>query len=296
MSGFWSVFIIVLVVIQMVGSLWLLHSLRTKPKDEGEGDTTEHVWDTTLREFNNPLPRWWLWLFWLTAIWLVAYLVIYPGFGNFAGTLGWTQQGAYEAEVAAAEKRYGDIYAAFDNMDLAAMSNDPDAVRLGRNLFLNNCATCHGADARGAKGFPDLTDAAWLWGATPQAIEQSIRDGRIGVMPALGAALGEEGTDQVTSYLLSLSGRQVDAVAAEAGKAKFAQFCISCHGPDAKGMQVVGGPDLTDAEWLHGGNRAAIKDVIERGRVNQMPAQKDLLSADRIRTLVAYILSVGARE
>lgn len=293
MSGFWSFFIILLVVVQVVGALWLLMSLTRNPAEEGEGDTTGHTWDGDLKEYNNPLPRWWLWMFWLTAFYMLIYLVVYPGLGSFAGVTGWDQRNQYDAEVAAAEERYGDIYAAFEGMSLAAMGKDPDAIRLGRNLYLNNCATCHGSDARGARGFPNLTDGDWLYGGDPQNIQTTISNGRIGVMPALGAALGEQGTDQVVEYLLSLSGRSSDTGAAAEGQAKYMQFCSACHGPTAQGVTALGGANLSDEIWLHGGSAEDLRNIIMNGRVNQMPAQSALLSEDRIRTLVAYVLSVG---
>ncbi|MBT8445905.1 MAG: cytochrome-c oxidase, cbb3-type subunit III, partial [Gammaproteobacteria bacterium] len=285
MSGFWSVFVIALVVIQMVGALWLLQSLTKNPTEEGEGDTTGHTWDGDLKEYNNQLPRWWLGMFWITAAYMVVYLVVYPGLGDFNGVFGWGQQQQYEEEVAAAEERYGDIFAAFADMSLADMGQDPDAVRLGRNLYLNNCATCHGSDARGARGFPNLTDSDWLYGGEPKTIEMTIANGRIGVMPALGAALGEEGSEQVTQYVLSLSGAEEDQAAAAEGQAKFVQFCSACHGPTGQGVAALGGANLTDGVWLHGGRADDIRDIILNGRVNQMPAQSALLSSERIRTL-----------
>lgn len=296
MSNFWSIYIIVLMMINVIGCLWLLQTLSQKRMPD-DPDTTEHVWDTDLREYNNPLPRWWLWLFWLTAIWTFVYLALYPGFGNFGGLLGWTQTEQYEEQLEAAEERYGDVFAAFSDMSLQDMASDPDAVRIGRNLFLNNCATCHGSDGRGAKGFPNLTDDSWLYGGSPETIKASITNGRIGVMPALGAALGEAGTDQVVAYLQSLSSDAAPSEAAQAGRKKFAQFCVACHGPDATGVPAVGGPNLADGYWLHGGSAADLRDVIVNGRVNRMPAQSDLLGEERIRTLVAYVLSLsGAGE
>ena len=296
MSGFWSVFVISLVVIQLVGALWLLQVLTKNPKEEGEADTTGHTWDGDLKEYNNQLPRWWLGLFWITAVYLAVYLVVYPGFGSFEGVFGWGQEKQYEAEIAAAEERYGDIFAAFSDMSLADMGSDPDAVRLGRNLYLNNCATCHGSDARGARGFPNLTDDDWLYGGDPKTIETTIANGRVGVMPALGAALGDEGTEQVTQYVLSLSGAAEDQAAAAAGQAKFVQFCSACHGPGGQGVAALGGPNLTNGIWLHGGSADDIRDIIKNGRVNQMPAQSALLSSDRIRTLVAYVLNISSSE
>ncbi|MGI9329629.1 MAG: cytochrome-c oxidase, cbb3-type subunit III [Gammaproteobacteria bacterium] len=295
MSAGWNAFVIGLVLIQVVGALWLLMSLTSNPKDEGEADTTGHTWDGDLKEYNNPLPRWWLYLFWLTAIWMLGYLIIYPGLGNIAGTLGWSQEGQYEQEVAAAEARYGDIFAAFSTMSIADMAAEPEAVRLGRNLYLNNCATCHGSDARGARGFPNLSDGIWQYGGDPAVIVQSITNGRIGVMPALGAALGEAGTDEVVAYVQSLSGAAtVDASGVAAGQQKFVQFCSACHGVTGTGMAALGAPNLTDDTWLHGGSAEIIRDIIMNGRQNQMPAQRELLSEDRIRVLAAYVLSLNA--
>ncbi|RMF96577.1 MAG: cytochrome-c oxidase, cbb3-type subunit III [Gammaproteobacteria bacterium] len=292
MSTFWSVFIIVLVVGQVVGALWLLQAFTRAPRAP-QADTTGHTWDGDLKEYNNPLPRWWLVLFWLTALWLVVYLLLYPGLGSFQGLRGWSQQNQYAEEVAAAQARYGDVYAAFADLPLAELADNPEAVRLGRNLFLNRCATCHGSDARGARGFPNLTDDAWLWGSAPETIQATITNGRVGVMPALGAALGEQGLNEVVAYLLSLSGRgAADPAAVQAGQQKFLQYCSACHGPQAQGNQMLGAPNLTDDDWLHGSSEEAIRDVILNGRQNQMPAQKDFLTADQIRTLVAYVLSL----
>ena len=290
----WSLFIIVLVLINVIGSLWLLQAL-TSRKRGGSGDTTGHVWDEDLVEYNNPLPRWWLGLFWITAFFMLVYLVIYPGFGHLRGITGWTQIGQYEEEVAAAEKRYGDVFAAFSDVPLAELSQNPAAVQLGRNLFMNHCATCHGSDARGAKGFPNLADDDWLYGSGPETVAASITNGRNGVMPGLGAALGDEGVEQITAYVLSLSGRgvaQPDKLAA--GQQKYMQFCIACHGPTGTGNPALGAPNLTDDNWLHGSSPEVIKDVIANGMINEMPAQRDLLSEQRIRTLVAYVLSLSA--
>lgn len=291
MSGFWSWFMIGITLVSLIVCM-LLVTVYTK----GElGEASDHVWDEDLREFNNPLPSWWVGLFWITAIFLVVYLIVYPGMGTFKGTSGWTQYSQYDDEVAAAEARYAGIYASFADVPLDELVDEPDAVKLGQNLFLNNCTTCHGSDARGAKGFPNLTDSSWLYGGTAAAIELSIANGRTGVMPALGAALGEEGTDQVVGYVLTLSGRAApEGVDTAAGQQKFVQFCSACHMPNGVGNPALGAPDLTADIWVHGGNFEDIRDVIILGRVNQMPAQRDLLNAERIRTLVAYVMSLGS--
>lgn len=291
MTPFWSLFIIVITAVSMVVYMLLVNVYSKREVGEKE----DHVWDEDLREFNNPLPRWWLWLFWITAIFLVVYLIVYPGMGAFQGTSKWTQYSQYDEEVAAAEERYGDIYAAFAGVPLDQLVNEPEAVQLGQNLFQNNCATCHGSDGRGARGFPNLADASWLYGGSATAIEQSIANGRMGVMPAQAAILGEEGVDNVVGYVLTLAGREPPAGAdVEAGKQKYQQVCVACHMPTGTGNPALGAPDLTADLWVHGGSPADVRDVIVNGRINQMPAQKDVLSADRIRTLVAYVMSLGS--
>ncbi|MDH3511648.1 MAG: cytochrome-c oxidase, cbb3-type subunit III [Gammaproteobacteria bacterium] len=296
MTTGWSLFVIALVLINVIGAVWMLQSL-SKRKASDEEQSTTHVWDEDLTELNNPLPRWWLGLYWITVIFSVVYVIIYPGFGNFSGFAGWTQTRQYENEIANADEYYGNIFAAFADMPLQAMVDDADAVKLGRNLYANYCTTCHGSDARGARGFPNLRDGSWLYGGSPEVIQASITNGRVGVMPALGAALGEQGTDEVVSYVMSLSGRGGDDAAMIAtGQQKFAQICSACHGPTGTGSPALGGANLTDDVWLHGSTPEDVRDVIVNGRVNQMPAQGNLLNEDRIRTLVAYVLSLGPAE
>jgi cytochrome c oxidase cbb3-type subunit 3 len=295
MSAFWSWFIIILTVGNIVGCVWLLQSQSKLPAGVSTEDTTGHVWDDNLTEYNKPMPRWWLILFWLTAIFGAVYLILYPGLGSFGGTRGWSQVAQYERERAEAEARFGNVFRAFADIPLAELAGNADAVRLGRNLFLNNCATCHGSDGRGARSFPNLTDDAWLYGKAPETIEATITNGRIGVMPALGAALGEEGVAEVAAYVVSLSRPgEGDSAAVATGAEKFQLFCTACHGPEAKGNPAIGAPNLTDDDWLHGRTVADIRDVITNGRTNQMPAQLEILGPDRIRVLVAYLLSLQA--
>jgi cytochrome c oxidase cbb3-type subunit 3 len=301
MSGFWNVWVWVLTLGTLAGCLWLLQTLTTKRKSKQpeEKDTTGHVWDGDLVELNNPLPRWWLWLFWITGIYMLVYLVVYPGLGTFAGISGWSQVSQYEAEMADAEKRFGNVFAAFADTPIPQLVKDPDALRLGRNIFLNRCTTCHGSDGRGAKGFPNLADAAWLWGNSPEAVVATITNGRTGTMPALGPALGEQGVTEVIAYLRALpklSGAADPAALtpeAAAGQQRFMGLCVGCHGVDAKGNQILGAADLTDEDWLHGSTDADIRDVLMKGRSNQMPAQSDVLTPDRIRVLAAYVLSLS---
>jgi cytochrome c oxidase cbb3-type subunit 3 len=201
--------------------------------------------------------------------------------------------------MADAEKRFGNVFAAFADTPIPQLVKDPDALRLGRNIFLNRCTTCHGSDGRGAKGFPNLADAAWLWGNSPEAVVATITNGRTGTMPALGPALGEQGVTEVIAYLRALpklSGAADPAALtpeAAAGQQRFMGLCVGCHGVDAKGNQILGAADLTDEDWLHGSTDADIRDVLMKGRSNQMPAQSDVLTPDRIRVLAAYVLSLS---
>jgi cytochrome c oxidase cbb3-type subunit 3 len=290
-----SIFVIFLTVFTAVGCLAIL-TWTTKMRVEGddETNTTGHVWDEDIVEGNNPLPRWWLYLFWMTGVFMVIYLVLFPGAGNFPGVLGWSQTDQYQEELASADERYGDIFGVYTDMPFEQMATDPDALQLGRNIFMNNCATCHGSDARGAKGFPNLSTGVWLYGGAPEVIQATITNGRNGVMPALGAALGDPGLDNVVAYVLSLSGRTASKGSAEEGKAKYMMMCVACHLPTGTGNPALGAANLTDDVWLHGTKEADIRDVILTGRMSQMPAQRDALSADRIRTLVAYVMSLSA--
>lgn len=291
MSSFWSWFIIILTVVNILACFWLINW--TSKKSPGEEDTTGHVWDADLAEYNNPLPRWWLWLFYLTIVFAIAYLILYPGLGNFSGTLGWSQEGQYEMEVAQSEERYAPLYQRYAATPIAELAEDPDALRTGHNLYVNNCAQCHGSDARGAIGFPNLTDGEWLYGGDPDTIKMSIINGRNGVMPPWGPALGADGVKQVTEYVLGLSGQEHDAALAAEGQQKFAMFCVACHGADGKGMAVLGAPNLTNNIWLHGGTRESIANIVENGLNNMMPPQGGILGEDRAHVVAAYVYSLS---
>ena len=292
MSTFWSIFVIVLVVINVGGCVWLITWTMNMNTADHDDDSTGHTWDGDLREYNNPLPKWWLNTFYLSIVFTVIYLALYPGLGNFPGLLGWTQNGQYEEQVEASRARYAEVYAAFAGISLEDLAKNPDALRLGRNTFMNNCASCHGSDGRGAKSFPNLTDDSWLWGGDAAAVQQTIAQGRVGNMPALGAVAGEEGVEQIITYLLSDAGDS--SAAAAAGKQKFmTSGCIGCHGLNAEGNTMLGAPNLRDAVWLHGSSREDIRDTINNGRVNQMPAHLDLIGEDRVRMVAAYVLSLS---
>jgi cytochrome c oxidase cbb3-type subunit 3 len=257
------------------------------------GATTGHTWDEDLDELNNPLPRWWIWLFYITIVFSLIYLVLYPGLGSYAGSFKWTSKGEYEAEVKQANAQYGPLYEKYAAQDLKQLAADPGARAIGQRLFLNYCAQCHASDGRGGKGFPDLTDRDWLYGGDPAAIKASILNGRNGIMPALGAALGVESTRDVANYVLSLSGRTSDAARAARGKEKFVAVCAACHGAEGKGNPQLGAPNLTDSAWLHGARESTIIETITKGRNSVMPAHKDFLGEAKSHILAAYVYSLS---
>jgi len=296
MSTFWSAFIIVIVVAHIVGYVWLLLATSKMPAGSKVGETTGHVFDDDLEEYNNPLPRWWLYLFYITIVFGIGYFVLYPALGNFKGYLGWSQMTEHANEVAAAEAKYGPLYKKMASVPLAQLAEDPEAMQTGKRLFGNNCAVCHGESGTGAIGFPNLTDNDWLYGGDPEVIKASIMDGRTGAMPAWGPVLGEQGVEEVAAYVYSLNGRKAPAQLVEAGAAKFAATCASCHGADGKGMQAMGAPDLTDNVWLYGGSLTSIKESIRNGRQGTMPAHKDILGEDRVHIVAAYVYSLSAKK
>jgi cytochrome c oxidase cbb3-type subunit 3 len=293
-DGFWSLYVAGLTLVSILGCAVLLTMQHRKRVPGQTVDTTGHEWDEDLAEYNNPLPKWWMWLFWITIIFALVYLALFPGLGSYTGTLKWTSTGQYQAEQESAEAQYGPLFRKYASMEITAIARDPQAKVMGERLFLTYCSQCHGSDARGAKGYPNLTDSDWLWGGEPETILATIMDGRNGVMPPLGAAVGgAEGVKELANYVLSLSGSTHDAKLAEAGKAKFA-ICAACHGAEGKGNPQMGAPNLTDKIWLHGGSLAAISEQIEKGRNNVMPAHRDFLGPERSRILAAYVWGLSA--
>jgi len=294
----WSWYVIAIVVFGLVYcALVLIGAAKHKVVYDAQGNvdkTTGHVWDADLRELNNPLPRWWLFLFIITLVFAGAYLSLYPGLGDNPGKLGWSSKGQLEAEMAKAKLEQDKIFAKFKNASVEDLSRDPQAHDIGQRLFLNNCAACHGSDAKGAKGFPNLTDNDWIHGGAPDKIVETITGGRRGQMPPMAAAVGTpEEVRQVANYVLSLSGSGHNSILAELGKAKFKQVCAACHGADGKGNQAIGAPNLTDKVWLHGWGEEAIISMVNKGKVNVMPAQNARLSDDQIRLVASYVWSLS---
>ncbi len=294
-SGFWNAYVMVLVFLSISFCVFVLVSNTTK-RPSGPVGLHDHVWDETLQEYNNPLPRWWMYMFWITIIFAITYLSMYPGFGNNQGKLGWSAVGQWEAEQKAAAEKYGPIFAKYKGMDLNAVAADKEANAMGQRLFLTYCAQCHGADAKGAKGFPNLTDADWLYGGEPDTIKTTILGGRMGMMPPFGPALGADGTKDVANYVRSLSGLAHDSLRAQRGKELFTQNCVACHGPEGKGTPAMGAPNLTDKTWLYGSSEATIIETVTKGRTNQMPAFQAFLGEDKVHLLAAYVLSLSKAE
>ena len=291
MSGGWSLYVIVLTVLNIVGALWLLFWQRKKRVEKGQ--SLGHEFDG-IEELDNPLPRWWLGIFIGTVVWGVAYLLLYPGLGSFPGLLGWTQLGQYQAEVDEADRTYGPIYTALAAKPFEELARDELALQIGGRLFANNCATCHGSDGRGGSGFPNLTDEDWLYGGDPTTIELSILNGRSGLMPPFAPAIGgEEGVRQVVAYVRSLSGKSADNALIAAGREKYLQVCVGCHGMEGKGLPALGSPNLTDDVWLYGGSEDAIAEGLYNGRNGKMPPHRDILGPERARILAAYVYSLS---
>ena len=299
-SEFWAFYVGIITLVSIIACAVLLYNCTTKPVAKGEQvDTTGHVWDGDLSEWNNPLPRWWMWMFYITIVFSLGYLALYPGLGNFTGVLGWSSQGQYDEEQKQAKELYGPLFAKYLQQDLKLVAADPAATEMGQRLFLTNCAQCHGSDARGGKGFPNLTDNDWLYGGEPEVIKTSITNGRNGVMPSLATAVGgADSVKDVANYVLSLSGRTHDELRAARGKTKFSTICFACHGADGKGNQALGAPNLTDNIWLYGGTEADIIRMVTNGEgasgsTSAMPAHKDKLDEAKIHLLAAYVYSLS---
>ena len=292
MTLFWQGWVIVLTAANIIFCFWLIWwTMKKRAGEAATGDVTGHTWDGDLQEYNNPLPRWWLWMFYGTLAFGLAYYALYPGLWD--GVLGWSKEGQYQAEMQKADEKYGPIFAQYANVAIPELAKDEDAVGMGQRLYLTYCMQCHGSDARGSRGFPNLADGDWLWGGAPEQIKATLVNGRNAVMPAHEAILGDEGIDEVANYVLTLSGQQADAALAEKGKERFTTVCAACHMPDGTGNQMLGAPNLTDDTWLYGGDIEDIKTTLYKGRMGQMPAFKKLLGDAKIHLLTAYVYSLS---
>jgi cytochrome c oxidase cbb3-type subunit 3 len=291
MASFWSYWVIILTVVTIVGITWILFANR-KREAQQQDKTTGHVYDG-IEEYDNPLPAWWFYMFAITIVWGIGYLIIYPGMGNFAGVLGWTQIGQYEQQVATADEKYREMRDRYLALPVEEIAVDPAVRKMGMRMFANNCAQCHGADAKGAYGFPNLTDDDWIYGGDAATIKATLVNGRQAVMPAWLGVIGEKGITDVTQYLLLLNGRDADVAQAAAGETIFKTYCVACHGADGTGNPAMGAPNLTNGVWLYGGSEEQIAQTLRAGRNGVMPAFKDTLSEDKIHILSAYVYGLN---
>ncbi|MFZ3037843.1 MAG: cytochrome-c oxidase, cbb3-type subunit III [Rugosibacter sp.] len=294
-SGFWSIYITVVTLVSILGCavlLWLQSSAKPVP-----GATTGHVWDETLEEFSNPLPNWWRWLFYFTIIFALFYLAMYPGLGSFKGQYQWTSATQYGKEMKKADDQYGPIFQKYLNQDVRTVAMNPEAKDMGQRLFLTYCSQCHGSDAKGAKGFPNLTDNDWLFGGSPEEIKASISQGRVAMMPAKGVKPDLSGEDikDIAGYVRSLSGLAADSIRIHRGKPLFGAACAACHGAEGKGNVGVA-PNLTDNIWLYGRSEDVVIETIAHGRVNQMPAFGEFLGDAKVHLLTAYVYGLSAEH
>ena len=287
---FWNWYVAIATMASIVACGVFLRALTTRKLVPGEQvGMTGHVWDEDLEEYNNPLPNWWRWLFYITIVFSIVYLILYPGLGRFAGTLNWSSTGQYDNEMDAAQSRYGPMFAAFSAMPITDVAADPAARKIGESLFLNYCSTCHASDARGSRGFPNLADNSWLYGGDPETIKTSIRDGRGGIMPPMAAALPGEGVKDVAHYVMSLSGMTHDNLRKTRGAVLYQTNCAVCHGSDGTGNPVLGAPNLADDAWLYGRGESTIIETITSGRNGVMPPWGVFLGEDKTHMLAAYV-------
>ncbi len=279
---------------------------------KAEVETTGHEWDG-IQEYNNPLPRWWLWTFYATIIWGVGYTIAYPAWpmitGATPGVLGYSTRAEVAEEIATFEAANAPMEAKLVSTDLGAVAADPEldqfAVNAGSAVFRTWCAQCHGSGAAGAKGYPNLLDDDWLWGGDLEAIlatvEHGIRyeadpDTRFSQMPAFGEILSEEEIGDLVAHVQAISGQEADAAMAAAGATLFADNCASCHGDDGTGGRDFGAPNLTDAIWLYGGDEATLTETISNARFGVMPAWTGRLSEADIRAVATYVHGLGGGE
>ena len=300
MTTFWSWYVSILSLGTIAALTWLLFATRKGQRPNNVEETTGHSYDG-IEEYDNPLPRWWFMLFVATIIFALGYLVLYPGLGNWKGILpgyedGWTQVAQWEKEVARADEQYGPLFAKYAAMPLEEVARDEQALKMGSRMFASYCSICHGSDAKGSYGFPNLTDDDWLYGGDPETIKTTILHGRTAAMPAWAAVIGEDGVRNTAAYVRGLAGlKHPEGITVDlaAGQKVYQTNCAVCHGPDGKGLQALGAPNLTDRVWLYGSSFAQVQQSIRHGRNGQMPAQEAFLGNDKVHLLAAYVYSLS---
>lgn len=300
MSGGWSWYVIALIVLNIAGCAWLLWWTAKRRPGDPKPEDTSHVWDGDITEYNKPLPKWWINLFWLTIVFGIGYLIWYPGFGNFTGYANWSSQNEHARDKATDDAKLEATFARYKGQPIDTLAMDPAARQLGRSIFNNTCATCHGSSAQGAVGYPNLADGIWHWGGEPDRVLETVIQGREGVMPEWGTVLngmgGDNAVDQVIAYVRTMSqadrSLHNDYMAAQ-GKKLYDGVCVACHGIDGKGNQAMGAPDLTDEYWMYGSNKESLRQTIAKGRHGSMPAHGELLGDTRARLVAAYVWSLS---
>lgn len=294
-SDFWHYYIAVITAVGILFSLWVLKSQSTRKLEPGEqAELMHHTWDGDLQELNNPLPRWWMWMFYMLIGFGIVYLVLFPGMGKFEGVLGWSSAKEWQDEKTRVDAEFDKVFQPFAGQDIMAVAADPTAKKMGEHLYLTYCSQCHGSSGQGGSGFPNLTDNLWLFGGTPEDIKSTLVNGRVAEMPG-GLVADQQGAKEVANYVLSLGGKQHDAALAAAGKEKYAA-CAGCHGEDGKGMAAAGFPNIVDDAWQYGGTEAAITETILKGRKGGMPAQLELLGENKLHLLTAYVWGLGGGQ
>ena len=298
MTPAWSWYVIALVVLNILGCVWLIWWTGKRHPGDPAPTQTSHVWDGDLTEYNQPMPRWWINLFYITIVFGIGYLIYYPGMGSFKGTSGWTSQAEHDADKAVQDAKIEQAMAPYAGQPLPALAANPAALKLGQSIFANNCATCHGSSARGANGYPNLADTIWHWGGEPEQVLQTVLEGRQAVMPPWGAVLtgmgGEHAQDYVIAYVRSLGKPTTSSdYMAVQGKSLYQGVCAACHGAEGKGNPALGAPDLTDDYWLYGDSNDSLNATIAKGRNGMMPAHRALLGETRSRLAAAYVWSLS---
>lgn len=297
MNSFWNIFVSIIVLGNIIGFSLLLFYMRKMPKDDvASGEKRDHVFDG-IEEYNNPLPRWWMWLFFICNFFALVYLVLYPGLGSNQGVLGWSQVNQWHEQEKEADATYAPIFAQYAQVPIPELVKDKNAMQIAKRIFINQCSVCHGLNAQGAKGFPNLTTNVWLFGGEPEDLKNTIANGRIGNMPPMGAAIGgEPAITEVAHYVLSLSGRPYDADKASRGEPKFKTICAACHGVDGTGNKILGAPNLTKGQWIFGGRIDDIRETIRNGRQAQMPAHRHILGEDKVHLVAAYVYLISHQD
>ncbi|KAF1687128.1 cytochrome-c oxidase, cbb3-type subunit III [Pseudoxanthomonas broegbernensis] len=299
MSTGWSWYVIALVVLNLGGCTWLLWWTAKRRPGDPKPEDTSHYWDGDITEYNKPMPRWWIIGFYIALAFGVVYLAWYGGLGGYPGLSRWSSAGEHDRAKATADARLEETFSAYRGRALPDLAGDPRARALGRSIFANTCATCHGSSGQGAIGYPDLTDAIWHWGGAPERILETVLDGREGVMPEWGTVLagmgGPEAVDYTIAYVRTLSAPETlqNNYMAAQGRKLYEGVCVACHGVDGTGNPDIGAPDLTDDYWMYGSSRESLRKTIAEGRHGVMPAHRDLLGETRARLVAAYVWSLS---